>query len=424
MSLPYLLNLQLENEPVVVVGGGKIATRKIAVLLESGAKVTVIAPAISAQIEEWAVVGEIRLLLRRWQPADADLPARLVFATTDMPELNAQVVREAKARGRLVNGVDAHSGRNFSTPAITRGDDATVAVSSHNGDPEVAKEIRDSIGGMDALVHSRRPQAGGSGGLRPSHTGEGARATVTLVGAGPGDPDLLTIGGRRAIEQAEVVVYDHLVSPQILALAPASAELISAEKLPYGKQVTQETINGILVREGSLGKRVVRLKGGDPFIFGRGSEEIEALHNAGVAFKVIPGVSALNGVTGAAGVALTSRGRNHGFAVVSAAPPTPDAEFGRWARAEGPVVIFMGVGRAGAISREMIAAGRPAGEPVTVIARGGSDDERVEETTLAALPALIVDVAAWTPALIVVGVHREAAFKLREVASSAGVLTA
>lgn len=413
MSLPYLLNLRLENEPVVVVGAGRIATRKIAGLLEAHANVTVIAPSVSLQVEEWAALGDIRLLQRRWRPEDADLPARLTFAATDSPEVNAQVVAAARERGRLVNGVDTASGRDFSTPALARTRDATIAVSSHTGDPEVAKRVRDSIGSAAASAAVLRAPSPAGVGEPPPRPQAWAPALhrVTLVGAGPGDPDLLTLGGLRAIEQAEVIVYDHLVSPRILALAPAGAELISAEKLPYGPQVTQETINSVLVREGSLGKRVVRLKGGDPFIFGRGGEEIEALHRAGIAFKVIPGVSALNGATGAAGVALTSRGRNHGFAVVSAAPPTADAEFGRWAKVEGPVAIFMGVGRASAISREMIAAGRPADEPVTVIARGGAPDQRVEETTLAQLPSLLRNVQEWTPALIVVGLHREAAFK-------------
>ncbi len=400
MSLPFLLNLQLENEPALVIGAGKIATRKIAGLIEAGAQVTVIAPNVSLQVEEWAATGEIRVIQRRWQPADANIPAVLTFAATNDPKINALVVAAGRKRGRLVNGADTESGRNFSSPAIARLEKATVAVSSHDGNPEVAQEIRDEI--REAQTVTQLP------------------AGVTLVGAGPGNPELLTVGGKRAIEQAEVVVYDHLVSPEILALAPKNAMLISAEKLPYGKQVTQETINSILVREGSMGKRVVRLKGGDPFIFGRGTEEIEALHNAGIALRVIPGVSALNGVTGAAGVALTSRGRNHGFAVVSAAPPTPDSEFARWAKVDGPVTIFMGVGRAGAISREMIAGGRDRDEPVTVIARGGSPDERVEETTLAQLPVVLQDVAAWTPALIVVGVRREAAFVAAATAGTRG----
>jgi uroporphyrin-III C-methyltransferase len=233
------------------------------------------------------------------------------------------------------------------------------------------------------------------------------------VGAGPGNPDLLTIGGKREIELADVIVHDNLVHPDILKLAKPGTELIPVGKHPFGEQVAQETINSILVREGSLGKRVVRLKGGDPFIFGRGTEEIEALHAAGVAWRVSPGVSSINGVSGAAGVTLTKRGRNHGFAVLSAAT-TPAEEIRRWANIEGPLAIFMGVHKAAIIAREFIASGRAENEPVVVIARGGTETERVAETTLAELPRLLADPEAWTPGLIIVGVTREAAFKAND----------
>jgi uroporphyrin-III C-methyltransferase len=234
---------------------------------------------------------------------------------------------------------------------------------------------------------------------------------VTLVGAGPGDPDLLTIGAVRALQRADVVVYDNLVCPEILEFA-AGAEMIDVGKLPFGKRTEQETINGILVREGSLGRNVVRLKGGDPFIFGRGTEEIDALHNAGIPFRVIPGVTSLNGVLSAAGVALTTRGRNRGFAVFSGAGSTAE-DFARWAETPGPAVIFMGVHKSAEIAREFIAAGRAPSEPVVVIARGGTPQERVAETTLGELPALLADTEAWTPALIAIGVEREHAFKAR-----------
>lgn len=235
---------------------------------------------------------------------------------------------------------------------------------------------------------------------------------VTLVGAGPGDPDLLTMGAARALARADVVVYDNLVCPEILAYAQ-NAELINVGKLPFGQQTAQETINGILIREGSLGRNVVRLKGGDPFIFGRGTEEVEALHHAGVLFRVIPGVTSLNGVLGAAGVALTSRGRNRGFAVFSGAGVTDIGEFREWALHPGPVVIYMGVHRAVEISNEFINTGRPPVEAVTVVARGGTPRERIGETTLAGLPALLAEPSSWTPAIIIVGASRERAFSAR-----------
>ena len=243
---------------------------------------------------------------------------------------------------------------------------------------------------------------------------------VTLVGAGPGDPDLLTLGAVRALQRADVVVYDNLVCPEILEFA-ASTELIDVGKLPFGKQTAQESINSILIREGSLGRSVVRLKGGDPFIFGRGTEEVEALHRAGVPFRVLPGVTSLNGVLGAAGVALTTRGRNRGFAVFSGAGSTT-AEIRAWAEYPGPVVIYMGVNRAEDISREFAAAGRGTDEPVVVAARGGTPRETVMQTTVAGLPGLLSNPAEWTPAIIVIGATREHAFKARPLDGKVAVL--
>ncbi|MCA8918608.1 MAG: uroporphyrinogen-III C-methyltransferase [Planctomycetes bacterium] len=235
---------------------------------------------------------------------------------------------------------------------------------------------------------------------------------VTLVGAGPGDPDLLTIGALRALERAEVVVFDNLICPEILEHASA-AELIDVGKLPFGKQTAQETINGILVREGSLGRNVVRLKGGDPFIFGRGTEEIEALHRAGVPFRVIPGVTSLNGVLGSAGVALTSRGRNRGFAVFTGAGVSDASEFKLWAEYPGPVVVYMGIHRAQEIATQFIASGRSPSEPVTIVVRGGTPREVIAETTLAELPTTLSDPSEWTPGIIAIGVSREHAFRAR-----------
>lgn len=234
---------------------------------------------------------------------------------------------------------------------------------------------------------------------------------VTLVGAGPGDPDLLTVGAVRALQRAEVVVYDNLVCPEILEFA-VGAELINVGKLPFGKQTAQESISSILIREGSLGRNAVRLKGGDPFIFGRGTEEVEALHNAGIPFRVLPGVTSLNGVLGAAGVALTMRGRNRGFAVFSGAGSSAE-EIRAWAAYPGPVVVYMGVHRAADIAREFEAAGRDVAEPVVVVACGGTPREVTAETTIDGLSDLLSDLTEWTPAIIVIGATREHAFRAR-----------
>lgn len=402
MGQPYLISLDLSGQPVLVVGGGRIATRKVEGLLATGAKIRVVALVASRRLRELAGIGSIDLVERAFDIHDLDRPAALTFAATHDADLNWAIVQQLRREGRLVNGVDPESGRNFSTPATARLEGATLAVATDDGDPRRAKALRDALA-------KGRPSSESEG----RHHGEAA-AAVTLVGAGPGNPDLLTLGGRRAIGQADVIVYDHLVHPDLLKWARPDAELIAVGKHPFGEQVAQESINSILVREGSLGKRVVRLKGGDPFIFGRGTEEIDALHAAGVAWRVIPGVSSINGVSGEAGVALTRRGRNHGFAVVSAAT-TPLEEFRRWAAFKGPIEIFMGVHKAAAIARELVAGGRPETEPVVVIARGGTATEVIAETTLAGLRYLLAEPEDWTPALIIVGVSREAAFAAREL---------
>jgi uroporphyrin-III C-methyltransferase/precorrin-2 dehydrogenase/sirohydrochlorin ferrochelatase len=397
MRQPYLISLDLTDQPVLVIGGGRIATRKVEGLLDSGARITVIAPELSPRLRELAALGRVELIRRAFDILDLSRPALLTFAATNDHDLNWAIVQQLRRDGRLVNGADAESGRNFSTPATARTENATLAVATDEGDPVRAK-------GLLARAIELRTSRDGDSPLR------GPSPLVTLVGAGPGNPELLTVGGKREIELADVIVHDNLVHPDILKLARPGAELIAVGKHPFGEQVAQETINSILVREGSLGKRVVRLKGGDPFIFGRGTEEIEALHAAGVKWRVVPGVSSINGVSGAAGVTLTKRGRNHGFAVLSAAT-TPAEEIRRWARIEGPLAIFMGVHKAAIIAREFIAGGRDGNEPVVVVARGGTDTERVAETTLAELPKLLAQPEEWTPGLIIVGATREAAFR-------------
>jgi len=405
MQETYIISLELRDQPVLVVGGGTIATRKVLGLLKSGAQITVIAPEVSERLSELAGAGKLTLLLRPFEVQDLARPAQLTFAATNDAELNWLIVKNLRGQGRLVNGADSRSGRNFSTPAVARLDRATLAVVTDNGDPVRAKALRDAAA---AKVRAVEDIASNAEDKVPS------RAFVTLVGAGPGDPDLLTVGGKRAIKQADIIVHDNLVHPGLLLLAKPGATLIPVGKHPFGEQVAQETINSILVREGSLGKNVVRLKGGDPFIFGRGTEEIEALHAAGIHWRVIPGVSSINGVTGGAGVAVTKRGRNHGFAVLSAAT-TPAEEFRQWAKLPGPLEIFMGVHKAAIIARELVAGGRPETEPVVVIARGGTPTEQIAQTTLAGLRYLLADPESWTPALIIVGVTREAAFAAREL---------
>ncbi|MGE0432459.1 MAG: uroporphyrinogen-III C-methyltransferase [Planctomycetota bacterium] len=421
MTTPYFIAADLNGLPVLVVGAGRVATRKVRELIAAGARVTVIAPRASDELRDIAAAGRVEWLAREWRWTDIGRPAALLFAATDDAPLNARIHVQGRRVGKLVNTATAGTGRSFSTPAVAHGDGVSVAVSTHGANVLRALQWRDRIAKLlppTAAVEAHGLPPVGSV-ATSSHIATSqialAPATVTLVGAGPGDPDLLTVAAVRALERADVIVHDHLVSPDILDdHARPDAVRIDVGKDPFGRVTTQDEIHRILLREARDGRQVVRLKGGDPFVFGRGTEEIEQLAAAGVAFRLIPGVSSLTGVLGAAGVAVTKRGRNHGFAVFSAADPTPGADFSRWAQTPGPLVIFMGVRRAGEIARGLIDGGRASDEPVVVIARGGTPTQRVVETTLDELgTGILRDAAEWTPALIVVGAEREVAFAAR-----------
>ena len=224
---------------------------------------------------------------------------------------------------------------------------------------------------------------------------------VTLVGAGPGDPELLTLGAARALAEADVVVYDHLIPENVLELAQG-AELIPVGKTPYGEQTAQETIHSILVREGSLGRNVVRLKGGDPFVFGRGSEEAHALARAGVPFEVVPGLSSATSVPALAGIPLTHRGVAASFAVVTAERAAGSNDWRALATLD-TLVVLMGVERLAETARQLIRCGRPAATPVAVIERGTTRDERVVVSVLSEVGRAAVEAGIRPPAIVIIG---------------------
>jgi uroporphyrin-III C-methyltransferase/precorrin-2 dehydrogenase/sirohydrochlorin ferrochelatase len=397
-TAPYLVALDLADAPVLVVGAGTVATRKVSGLVEAGARVTVIAPAASESIQDLSRTGHVVWERRPFAWSDLAQPALLTFAATNDEALNARISAAARERHRLVNDVSPDGARNFWNTATAHAGGVSVAVTTGGASVTDALSWRDHF----AQQLPRRADAITQPG------------SVVLAGAGPGDTDLLTVGARRALEEADVVVYDRLAGAKIVDLAPPHAQRIGVGKDPFGDYADQNEINRILIEKAREGLRVVRLKGGDPFVFGRGTEEIEALADAGIAFRVIPGISSVLGVAGSVGVALTARGRNHGFTVISGAPPTTNEDLRSFAAAPGPVAIVMGVRRAADIEREFVAAGRSTSEPVTVIARGTTAGERIAEITLGELAATLSDAKAWTPALIVIGVHREAAFAARD----------
>ena len=312
--------------------------------------------------------------------------------------MNAAVAEEAERARIFCARADDRAHSSAWTPAVGRHGDLVVGVHG-GGDPQRAVGVRDAV--VAGLTD-------GSVADRTSRTPHGARpGSVVLVGGGPGDPGLITVRGRQAVAQADVVVADHLAPLSLLASLPPDVEVIDASKLPRGRSMAQEQINALLVEHALAGRRVVRLKGGDPFVFGRGMEELQACLAAGVAVEVVPGVTSAIGVPGLAGIPVTHRGLTHEFVVVSGhLPPGHPQSLVDWpaiGRLRGTVVVLMGVDTAPAIAAALVEHGRPPQTPVAVITDGSTATQRTVRTTLAGLPRVVTEEAIRPPAVWVVG---------------------
>jgi uroporphyrin-III C-methyltransferase len=393
----YPVGLRLHGRRVVVVGGGQVAHRRVAGLLEAGARVTVVSPEVTPALEALVEPGRLSWVRLPYTPGDlAD--AWYVVAATDDPAVNAAVAEEAERERVFCARADDRSASSAWTPAVGRHGELVVGVHG-GGDPQRAVGVRDSVvtGLTDGTISDRagRPGAGGRTG------------GVVLVGGGPGDPGLITVRGRQALAQADVVVADHLAPLSLLASLPTDVEVIDASKLPRGRSMAQEQINELLVDRALAGKRVVRLKGGDPFVFGRGMEEVHACAAAGVPVEVVPGVTSAIGVPALAGIPVTHRGLTHEFVVVSGhLPPGHPSSLVDWpaiGRLRGTVVVLMGVETAPAIAAVLVANGRPPDTPVGIVSDGSTPTQRTIRTTLAELPRTIAQEGVRPPAVFVIG---------------------
>ncbi|MGY2130047.1 uroporphyrinogen-III C-methyltransferase [Blastococcus sp. SYSU DS0617] len=356
----YPVGLHLRGRRVVVVGGGSTAYRAAVGLLDAGAEVTVVSPAVVPALESLAGSGTLAWLPRPYAPGDLDAAWYAVAATGD-PAVDGSVAAEA----------DRH--RIFCT---------------RTGAPEESSACP-----VPADVEEGTP------------AGEAGR--VVLVGGGPGDPGLITVRGRQALSDADVVVVDNLGPRSLLAGLRPDVEIVDASKLPRGRAMPQEEINAVLVSRALAGRRVVRLKGGDPFVFGRGMEEVLACTAAGVPVDVVPGVTSAVGVPGIAGIPVTHRGLTHEFVVVSGhLPPGHPESLVDWSaigRLRGTVVVLMGVETAPDIAAALVAAGRAPDTPVAVVVEGTTGRERTLRTTLADLGTTLVEHSVRPPAVWVVG---------------------
>ncbi|MGY1787012.1 uroporphyrinogen-III C-methyltransferase [Geodermatophilus sp. SYSU D00698] len=393
----YPVGLRLLDRRVVVVGGGQVAHRRVAGLLEARARVTVVSPEVTPALEALVAPGSLTWVRRGWRPGDLD-GAWYAVAATDDPAVNAAVAEEAERLRVFCARADDRSASSVWTPAVGRQGDLVIGVHG-GGDPQRAVGVRDAVvaGLSDGSIRDRA-----------AREPEGGRAgSVVLVGGGPGDPGLITVRGQQAVAQADVVLADHLAPQSLLASLPPEVEVIDASKLPRGRSMAQEQINALLVEHALAGRRVVRLKGGDPFVFGRGMEELEACVAAGVPVEVVPGVTSAIAVPALAGIPVTHRGLTHEFVVVSGhVPPGHPQSLVDWAalgRLRGTVVVLMGVDTAGAIAAALIEHGRAPDTPVAVVADGSTATQRAVRTTLAGLAGTLADEGIRPPAVWVVG---------------------
>ncbi|WP_131743443.1 uroporphyrinogen-III C-methyltransferase [Actinomadura roseirufa] len=390
---PYLLGLRLGGRRVLVVGGGRVAQRRVPALLDAGADVVLVSPEVTASLEGLAEAGRFAWHRRPYRRGDC-AGAWLVQAVTDDAKVNGDVVAEAEAaRIWAVRADDAESSPAW-TPASGRAGETTVGVLT-GGDPRRAAGIRDAVldGLREGTLESRHSRAKPVG--------------VALVGGGPGDPALITVRGRQLLAMADVVVTDRLAPGALLDELADDVEVIDAAKIPYGRTVTQDRINDHLVEQARRGRFVVRLKGGDPFVFGRGGEE--ALHCArhGIPVTVVPGITSAVAVPSAAGIPVTHRGVAQEFHVVSAhVPPGHPESTVDWAalgRAGGTLVLLMAVERMALIAEALVRYGRSTDTPVAVIQDGTLPGQRTLTATLGTVAGAMAAGGVRPPAIVVVG---------------------
>ena len=443
--------LQLRDRPVLVVGGGRVAARKVDLLRRTGARITVVAPEIADDLRELAARGELQyvesIFLREHVTGTA-----AVVAATGLIEVNAAVSAAAREQNIPVNVVDDPNASTFIFPAIVDRSPILIAISSGGQAPVLARRVRAQmeaflparLGALARFMGERRKAVkralrtaarrsfwerivGGIVGARvvagdevtagkdferelrttqltrSGGTGALGLGECYLIGAGPGDPDLLTLRALQLLQQADVILYDRLVPAAVLERARRDAERVFVGKQP-GNHTTQERINELLVHYAKLGLRVARLKGGDPFIFGRGGEEIEVLAAHGIPYLVVPGITAALGAAAAANIPLTHRKLAQSVTFVTGHVLDDESlDWNSLARSRQTVVFYMGVGHLPQIVARLQAAGAPADQPVAVVERATLPEQRTLRATLGAIVGTVQAANVAPPALLIVG---------------------
>lgn len=412
--------VKLHGRPVLLVGAGSVAESKISGLLSAGASVTVVAPSATAAIVKLAEEETLQWRQREFQASDLNGMTLVVAAVPK--DVARAVYDEAQSRGVLCNSVDDVENCDFYYPAVVSRGDLQIAISTGGHSPALAQRLRIRLELQFGPEYGEWIQQLGTArrelfatDMEPAerkrrlHELAGAKAPgpptghVYLVGAGPGDPELLTLKALRILAQADVVLHDDLLTPEILELVPPGARVECVGKRHGERQITQEEINRRLCTYGAAGQIVVRLKGGDGAIFGRASEEMDALREADVPFSIVPGVTAASGAAAAARVSLTDRrlGSTLVFLTAQRCKGNPPPDWKAIAALGGTAAIYMPGGHEADLARSLIASGMSADMPCFVVGSASRADERVVETTLGEIPTLQQLPA---PALLLIGV--------------------
>jgi uroporphyrin-III C-methyltransferase/precorrin-2 dehydrogenase/sirohydrochlorin ferrochelatase len=436
----YQIYLKIECKPVLVVGGGKVAEQKINGLMEAKAKITVISPHVTEGIDAFEGNNEITLHRRTYQGKDVE-GYILVFGATNNPSVHKEIFDDAVAHNVPVNIVDVPDLCSFYLASIFQNGDLKVAVSTNGKSPTLGKIIRDRIaaefskgypelletlGDLRPSVHSIYAEANKRKSVfetivddeikrrnlpvaQPEKSPPPANSLkpgkVYLVGAGPGDPELITVKGLRILEHADVVAYDALVCFELLSSTKPDCEKIFVGKRSGGHYVQQKEINALLAQKAKEGKNVVRLKGGDPFVFGRGGEELESLREAGVEIEIVPGITAGTGVPSTLGIPLTHRGISSNVVFVTGSENPGKENSADWKNvaAVDTIVVYMGIKNLLYIVTKLTEAGRPQETPVAAIFGGTTSEEIVLEGTLQTINEKVEQVETDAPGIVIIG---------------------
>ncbi len=439
--------MKIEGRPCLVVGGGDVAARKVSLLLAAGAKVTVVSPQLVSSIAELVDHGAVTHVNREFDDSDM-VELAIVIAATDNSDVNAHIATLANAKCIPINVVDNQALCSFIMPAMINRDPIQIAVSTGGASPVLARLLRSRLesmipaayGKLAALVEEFRDEvkarfspedrrafweriihgpiaeltlAGRDDAARAALQDEVNRAEgvaqhdgeVYLVGAGPGDPDLLTFRALRLMQKADVVLYDRLVSDEIMDLVRRDAERIYVGKKRDQHAVPQDEINQLLADLAKQGKKVLRLKGGDPFIFGRGGEEIELLAGQGVNFQVVPGITAAAGCASYSGIPLTHRDYSQAVTFVTGhlKDGTTNLNWKALSQPNQTIVFYMGLKGAPVICQELMNHGLPATTPIALVQQGTTHNQKVYTGSLATLPEILAENEIQAPTLIIVG---------------------